>query len=137
MRNAFFGLLGAAVLGLSIAGCSASGGTGNVSPRPTVAPAAFVFTGSTIVNNVMTLPCGTDETFTLAQGSFAGTFYVTPSSGQLMVTPTSGTSSTTFTAYTDYLTEGGTTFTVAATAGNAEGAPSGTLTVNVTVGQCG
>jgi hypothetical protein len=138
MRNALLGFLAAAALGISIVGCSASGGTGNVSPRatPTPTPTPFVFTGSSIVNNVMTLPCATNETFTVAEGSFAGTFYLTPSSVDLTVQPASGTSSTTFTAYTGYFYPPY-SFTIGVTAGNGAGAPSGTLTVNVTTGDCG
>ena len=34
----------------------------------------MVFAGSTITNNVMTLPCDTNETLTVSQANYSGNF---------------------------------------------------------------
>ena len=131
-----FGLFAVATLGVTLASCSASGGSSHTTPLPTASPSAtpgpIVFTGSSITNNVMALPCDTPETFTVSEANYSGTFQLVPSKPELSITPTSVTASTTFTAleFEDGTTQ---TYTVIAT-----GAVAGTLTVNFTPGQqCG
>ena len=131
-----FGLFAVAMLGVALANCSASGGSSRTTPAPTASPTAtpgpIVFTGSSITNNVMALPCDTPETFTVSEANYSGTFQLVPSKPELSITPTSGTAATTFTAlqFEDGATQ---TYTVIAT-----GAVTGTLTVNFTTGQqCG
>jgi len=51
-----------------------------------------VFTGSTITNNVMTLPCDAQETLTVAQANYAGSFTLVDNNpGQVTLTPTPAT----------------------------------------------
>jgi hypothetical protein len=51
-----------------------------------------VFTGSTITNNVMTLPCDTQETFTVSQANYAGSLTLADNNpGQVALTPTPAT----------------------------------------------
>jgi hypothetical protein len=140
IRATVLGLLGAAALSLSLADCSTSGGSANVARTPAPTPTAtttvapLVFTGSSIVNNVMALPCNTAETFTIAEAGYSGTFTLVPSSPDLMITPSSltGTSSTVFSVI-QFETGVSQTFTITAT-----GATSGVLTINFTTGEaCG
>jgi hypothetical protein len=132
-----------AALSLSLAHCSSDGGT--VAP-PTYG--AINFVGSTITNNTMTLPCNTPETFTITQPGFGGTFSLSvdqmtaeqlsasrspkDTNTTLTLTPSSGTTSTTFMVETQF--DGQYGYTVTATGG---GGITGTLTINVSVGNCG
>lgn len=51
-----------------------------------------MFTGSTITNNVMTLPCDTQETFTVSQANYAGSLTLADNNpGQVALTPTPAT----------------------------------------------
>jgi hypothetical protein len=127
-KVSLFALAATAALCAGLAGCSSSGGTGNVSPK--VGP--ITFTGSTIVDNVMTYPCDTAETFTVSQSGFGGTFQLTVSDPNTMsLAPASGTASTTF-DYTSDDYNGTTTITATGAAGT-----TGVLTINNNIGNCG
>ncbi len=123
-------LIAAASLAVALASCSGPGGNAGAIAKPT--PGPIVFTGTSIIDNVMTLPCDTDQTFTVSQSHYSGSFTLVPSSDNLSITPTTGTSATTFTASTDY--GGNATWTVTAT--NSDGA-TGVLTVNFNNDDCG
>jgi hypothetical protein len=136
------GILALAALGVTLAQCSGSGGTASTvqapatstpTPSPTPSPGPIVFTGSSITNNVMALPCNTNETFTVSQSGYSGTFQLVPSSTQFTLSPTSGNSSVTFTV----LSLAGSSQVFHVTASNSA-EQSGTLTINFTTGgQCG
>lgn len=129
VRAAYAGLLLIAGLSIGLVGCSGPGGNASAMPPK---PGAITFSGESITGNVMTLPCDTDESFTVSQTHYNGSFTLTPSSDDLTITPTTGTSSTSFTAYSDY--GGSETWTVSATGG---GDVTGTLTVDYSNEECG
>jgi hypothetical protein len=128
------GLFTVATLAVALASCSGPGGDASVAPKRTAGP--IVFTGSSITDNVMTLPCATDETFNVSQSGYSGTFSLVPSDPvYLSISPTTGTSATPFTAFAGY--DNVETWTVTAT--NADGV-TGVLTVDYLgdqVGDCG
>lgn len=123
-------LVAVAMLAVALASCSGPGGNAAAVDKPTLGP--IVFTGTSITDNVMTLPCDTDETFNVSQRGYSGSFSLVPSSDDLSITPTTGTSATTFTASTDY--GGNETWTVTATNGDGT---TGVLTVNFNNDDCG
>ncbi len=92
----------AASLSLVFASCSGAGGNAAVvTPPPSPTPGVVTFTGSSITNNLMALPCSTNETFTVSQSGYSGTFQLTSPNANVSngftLSPTSGTSATTFT----------------------------------------
>jgi len=130
-----------AVLSVLLAHCSGSGGSATPkrvatpSPTPVASPGAIVFTGSTITNNVMTLPCDTTETFTVSQANYAGSLTLADNNpGQVALTPTpaTGPASTVYTvlASSSVTNPAPSPFTITATGG---GGVTQVLTIN-TVG---
>ena len=140
-----FGLVVIAALSIALAQCSASGGTATTrptaaptaTPSPTPSPAPIIFTGSTITNNVMALPCDTNETFTISQSGFSGNFSLTVNNSSVVITPPNGTSSQTFSILDNAGNSPGNQYLATATANGTTGAPTGVLTINVTTGDCG
>lgn len=129
IRAIYAGFLLVTALSIGLAGCSGPGGNASAMPHK---PGAITFTGTSITDNVMTLPCDTDETFNVSQVNYSGSFTLTSSSEDLSITPTSGTSTTSFTAYSDYGESE--TWTVTATGG---GNVTGMLTVDYSTEDCG
>jgi hypothetical protein len=81
----------------------------------------------------MALPCNTNESFTVSQSGYSGTFGLVKNSAQLNLAPTSGDSTVTFTVSSS--TGSSQVFTVTAT--NSQDL-TGTLTINFTTGSaCG
>ncbi len=129
-------LIAITALSVSLAQCSGPGGTA-VSTAPTPTPGPIVFTGSSIVNNVMTLPCNTNETFTVSQSGYSGTFQLTSPNANVgngfNLSPTSGNSTVTFTVESFFGSSAVWTLTATNTLSQ-----TGALTINFTTGQaCG
>jgi hypothetical protein len=124
-------VVSASLLSVVLSGCSASGGSGNVTPRRT--PGAIVFTGLnglTITNNTMTYFCDNTIDFTVSQANYSGTFVLTdnsPAGSESQLSPTSGTSSTQFSYYAPPTSSSNGTWTITAT-----GAPGTTGTLTIT-----
>jgi hypothetical protein len=130
MRFSLAAIVSASIISIVLSGCSASGGSGNVTPRRA---GAIIFTGAngtTITNNVLTYPCDNTVDFTVSQANYSGTFQLTdnsPAGSNSQLSPTSGTSSTQFSYYAPPTNSSNGTWTITAT-----GAPgtTGTLTIN-------